>query len=125
MDGSSRGFWPDVRKRPERAIKKKITKIKKAGWRVGTAADLLGLSGEEAAYVEMKVALALQLQRRRKAKHLTQEQLAKLIHSSQSRVAKMEKHDPTVSIDLLVKSLLALGTSPDEVAQAISYSAAA
>jgi DNA-binding XRE family transcriptional regulator len=105
--------------------KNKIIALEKHGWKVGSAADFLNLSREEAAYVEMKLALARQLQKKRKSKHLTQQELAALIHSSQSRVAKMEKNDPTVSIDLLVKSLLALGSSPREVAKAISYNMAA
>jgi len=105
--------------------KKKIERLKKKGWRVGSAADFLNLTREEAVYVEMKLALAARIQEKRKSKHLTQEQLAALIHSSQSRVAKMESNDPTVSLDLLVKTLLALDASPEEVGKAISYKAAA
>lgn len=100
--------------------KNKIAKIERRGWKVGDAANFLGLSTEEAAYVEMKVALALYLREKRMTRNLTQEQLAKLLHSSQSRVAKMEKNDPAVSIDLLVKSLLALGASRTELARAIA-----
>jgi hypothetical protein len=103
----------------------KIAKLAKRGWKVGTPAEFLGLSADESAYVEMKLALAAQLQRKRRSKHLTQGELAGMIHSSQSRVAKMEKNDPTVSMDLLVKSLLALGSSPRELARVISYVAAA
>jgi DNA-binding XRE family transcriptional regulator len=105
--------------------KNKIEKLTKKGWRVGTASDFLNLSRDETAYLEMKLALATQLQASRKRKHLTQAALAGMIHSSQSRVAKMERNDPTVSMDLLVKSLLALGNSPKEVARFISYVAAA
>jgi DNA-binding XRE family transcriptional regulator len=105
--------------------KAKIARLKQNGWQIGSATDFLNLSREEAAYVEMKLSLAQKLQEKRKHKHLTQHQLAGLIHSSQSRVAKMEKNDPTVSIDLLVKSLLALGSSPNELAKAISFKAAA
>lgn len=105
--------------------KRKKTKLAKHGWKVGSAADFLNLSREESAYIEMKLALAAQLQKKRKTKHLTQEQLAELIHSSQSRVAKMECNDPTVSMDLLVKSLLALGSSPKDVAKVLNYGAAA
>ena len=89
--------------------KSKIDKLKKKGWKLGSAAEFLGMSREEATYVEMKLSLAEKLQEKRRRKRLTQHELADLIHSSQSRVAKMEKNDPTVSIDLLVKSLLALG----------------
>lgn len=77
------------------------------------------MSAEEAAYVELKLVLAQYLQEKWKTRHLTQQQLASLVHSSQSRVAKMEKNDPTVSIDLMVKSLLAMGTTREELAKVI------
>jgi hypothetical protein len=48
-----------------------------------------------------------------------QVEVARMIHSSQSRVAKMEAGDPTASLDLLVKSLLAMGASRRDLAQAI------
>ena len=60
------------------------------------------------------------LAKRRKKSNLTQAQLAKLLKSSQSRVAKMEKGDPTVSVDLLVKSLLAMGANKKSIAKAIA-----
>ena len=88
------------------------------------AADFLALSPEEAAYVELKLSFSQNLKARRQEKRLTQAQLAKLIKSSQSRVAKMEAGDPTVSLDLLVRTLLALGTSKRELARAISSSPA-
>ncbi len=105
--------------------RKKADELRKRGWKIGSAGDFLKLSREEQAYIEIKIALVQKLRAKRKGRHLTQKQLADLVHSSQSRVAKMENDDPTVSIDLLLKSLLALGTSPDEVAQTISFSKAA
>jgi ribosome-binding protein aMBF1 (putative translation factor) len=98
----------------------KRERLEAAGWRVGTAAEFLGLTKEEAAFVEMKLALADGVKRRRQAKRLTQLQLAQRIGSSQSRVAKIESADPTVSIDLLVRTLLAMGASRAEVARVIS-----
>jgi len=100
--------------------KNKIRKLKEKGWATGDAKDLLRLSTEETVYVELKVALAQKLKEKRVKRRLTQQQLAKMVHSSQSRIAKMEKNDPTVSIDLLVKSLLVLGSSKTELARAIS-----
>ena len=97
----------------------KRERLEAAGWRIGTAEDFLGLTAEEAAFVELKLALADGVRRRRKAKRLTQVQLADRIGSSQSRVAKMETADPAVSIDLLVKTLLAMGASRADVAQLI------
>ena len=80
----------------------------------------MGLSAEETAYVEMKLALSEKLKEQRQRKHITQAELAKLVRSSQSRVAKMESGDPSVSIDLLVKSLFALGVSKKELSRSIS-----
>ena len=100
--------------------KRKRAKLAKKGWKIGTAKDFLGLTDEEAAYVEMKLALSEMLRNRRVRKKLTQAQLAQEIRSSQSRIAKMEAGDPTVSIDLLVKSLLALGVSKKELGRTIS-----
>lgn len=90
------------------------------GWKVGTVRDFLKLSPEEAAYVELKVALSRNLQETRREKRLTQEQLARLLKSSQSRIAKMEAGDPTVSLDLLVRSLLMLGASKKRLARMIA-----
>ena len=100
--------------------KRKKDKLAKKGWTVGTVAEFLDLSAEESAYIEMKLALSEKLKQRRLRKKLTQAQLAKAIESSQSRVAKMEAGDPTVSIDLLVKSLLALGVSKKELGRTIA-----
>jgi predicted XRE-type DNA-binding protein len=90
-------------------------RLEAKGWKVGNAAEFLNLSPGEAAYVELKLALSRRLQERRKKKNLTQHQVARLLKSSQSRVAKMEVGDPTVSLDLLVRSLLALGTPKQEI----------
>ena len=100
--------------------KRKKERLAKKGWKVGTVAEFLDLSAEESAYIEMKLALSEKLKERRLQRKLTQAQLARAIDSSQSRVAKMEAGDPTVSIDLLVKSLLALGVTRKELGRAIS-----
>jgi DNA-binding XRE family transcriptional regulator len=98
----------------------KRTKLESKGWKIGSAEQFLNLSAEETAYIEMKLALSEKLKKRRERKKMTQAELAKLVHSSQSRVAKMEAGDPTVSIDLLMKSLLALGVSKKELGRSIS-----
>jgi len=95
-------------------------KLERAGWAVGTAEDFLGLSPEEVAFLEMKSALARGLKEERQAQSLTQTQVAAMIGSSQSRVAKMEGADPTVSVDLLVKALLALGIKRADLATIIA-----
>jgi predicted transcriptional regulator len=101
-----------------KSTKKKRLEAK--GWKVGTVAEFLHLTPEESAYIEMKLALSKNLQERRKDKSLTQEQLAHLLKSSQSRVAKMEAGDPSVSLDLLVRSLLILGESRKSLAKILS-----
>src|SRR3989304_879746 len=102
--------------------KRKKKRLEAKGWRVGTASEFLGLSDEESRYIELKLALSENLRKRRLSRRLTQEQLAKLLSSSQSRVAKMEAGDPSVSLDLLVRSLLALGTSERDLAKVIAVS---
>jgi len=94
-------------------------KLEAQGWKVGGAQEFLGLSEQEVAYIEVKIALSNQLRERRRESGLTQEQLAEMTGSSQSRVAKMEAGDPSVSIDLLMKALIALGASRNELAQTI------
>ena len=102
--------------------KAKRKRLEAKGWKVGTTSEFLGLSPEEARYIELKLALSEHLRRRRVRRKLTQEQLAKLLSSSQSRVAKMESGDPSVSFDLLIRSLLALGTSEQDLAKVIAAS---
>jgi DNA-binding XRE family transcriptional regulator len=97
----------------------KRERLEAAGWRVGSAEEFLGLSPQEADYVQVKLALSLALRERRLQSELTQADLARLVQSSQSRIAKMEAGDPGVSVDLLMKSLLALGASPRDLARAI------
>lgn len=99
--------------------KTKRAKLEAQGWRVGTAADFLNLSSEEAAFVETKLALSTSLRARRAKQHVTQSALAKRLRSSQSRVAKMEAADPSVSVDLLLRALYALGATPRDVANAL------
>ena len=94
--------------------------LEKAGWAVGDAADFLGLSVDERRFVEVKLALAEGLRRRREQLRLTQTEAARRVGSSQSRVAKMEAADRSVSTDLLLKSLFRLGASPKDVARLLS-----
>jgi len=100
--------------------KAKKNRLEKEGWRFGDAQEFLGLSDEEAAYVELRLGLAASLRKRRQRKKLTQSDLAKRIGSSQSRVAKMESGDTSVSLDLLIRSLLALGATNRDLAKAFT-----
>ena len=100
--------------------KTKQARLEAAGWKVGTATEFLGLSAEEAAIVAVRAGLAKLLRDMRTDRALTQAQLARLIRSSQSRVAKMEAADRSVSIDLLVRTLIASGTSGVTIGRAFA-----
>jgi hypothetical protein len=92
--------------------KRKRTKLRAAGWTVAKPREFLRLSDEEAAFVEFKLALSKTLQALRAAQELSQVDVARRLQSSQSRVAKMEPSGPSVSVDLLVKSLFRLVAQP-------------
>ncbi len=100
--------------------KSKRARLEKKGWKVGTVEEFLDLSPEEAAYIEMKLRLGQSLRTRRRRRRWTQAELAKHIKSSQSRVARIEAGDPSVSLDLLIRSLLALGVTRRELARVIA-----
>ena len=100
--------------------KVKQKKLEKKGWKFGSAKEFLGLSDEESAYIELKIKLSYNLRKLRKEQNITQVELAKILKSSQSRVAKIETGDPSVSLDLIIRSLLALGTSKKDIARTIS-----
>jgi len=100
--------------------KRKRKRLESAGWKVAGASDFLGLAEEESAIVELKVGLASAVRDQRARRSMTQEQLGRLLGSSQSRVAKMEAADPSVSIDLMVRSLLRMGASRKDVASYIA-----
>ncbi|MBN9660442.1 MAG: helix-turn-helix transcriptional regulator [Acidobacteria bacterium] len=95
----------------------KKKRLENSGWTVGDAASFLELSTEEAQFIEMKLALAAGVKQLREKRGLTQTALASLLGSSQSRVAKMEAGDRSVSLDLLVRSLLSIGASSGEIAK--------
>src|SRR5713101_9726864 len=100
----------------------KKKRLETAGWRVGTVSEFLGLTDEETALIELKLDLAKAVKAERIRRQLTQDELGRLLGSSQSRVAKMEAGDPTVSIDLLVRSLLRLGVNRRDLARHLSAS---
>jgi len=98
----------------------KRKRLEAAGWRVGDTQEFLGLSDEEMAYIDMRIAVRNALRARREAEGLTQKALASRLGSSQSRVAKMEAGDSSVSLDLLVRALLATGATAEDIADAIA-----
>ena len=100
----------------------KRKRLEATGWQVGDAADFLELLPEEVAFVEMKLSLSRYLKELRLKNKLSQENLAKKINSSQSRVAKMEAGDASVSVDLILRTMFAVGVTREDVAKAIASS---
>lgn len=100
--------------------KEKRKRLGRAGWKVGDARDFLELDDAEMAVIELRVSLAKKLRARRRAQKISQETFARRIGSSQSRVAKMEAGDPSVSIDLLIRSLVSAGSTKEEIGQVIA-----
>jgi DNA-binding XRE family transcriptional regulator len=95
--------------------------LERKGWRVGDTPEFLGLTEGETTLIEIKLSLAAGLRRLRSEEQLTQEDVAIRIGSSQSRVAKMEAADSSVSLDLLVRTLLNLGADRQTIASLFGY----
>ena len=100
----------------------KLKQLRAAGWQAGSARDFLQLSDEEAALVEIKLILTDAVRQARAKHKLSQSDLALRIKSSQSRVAKIEAGDPSVSLDLIVRALFAAGATRKEVQKAFATS---
>ena len=100
--------------------KNKRLRLEAKGWKVGTVDEFLHLTPEEATYVDLKLTLSQRVREYRQAKRLTQIEMAKLLKSSQSRVAKIETGDASVSLDLLIRSLIALGATRRELGRIIA-----
>jgi len=98
----------------------KRKRLEAKGWKIGSAKEFLGLSPEEGAYVEIKLKLSETFREQRMQRKMTQSEAAKLLNSSQSRIAKMEAGDCSVSLDLLVRSILAFGVSGKGLIQSLS-----
>jgi len=106
-----------------KALKRR--KLEAAGWKVGTASEFLELNNAEAMLVHMKLALATKVRELRQRANVTQNELAELIGSSQSRVAKLETADRSVSMELLVKSLATLGASQAQIGRIVGTNVSA
>lgn len=104
--------------------KKKLAKLQAAGWVAVSVQDFLGLTDAEAAFVDMKVCFAEALRNRRIELRLTQADAAKRLKSSQSRVAKMEAANESVTLDLILLAMLKLGATREQIAQVIAQSPA-
>ncbi len=99
--------------------KKRIKELEQKGWKVGGIEDFLELSEEELAYIELKIILSEMVKDLREQQGITQVNAAKILNSSQSRLSKLEAADPSVSIDLQIRSLLKLGATKQEIGKRI------
>lgn len=97
----------------------KRQRLERAGWTVGGTTEFLGLSAQEARLIELKLALASGVRRLRERRGMTQAALAKQLGSSQSRLAKLEAGDASVSFDLMIRTLLGIGAEPADIAKLI------
>ena len=98
----------------------RLKRLQSAGWQVGGVRDFLQLEPAEAALVEIKVSLINAVKHARARGNLSQVELAQRMKSSQSRVAKIEAGDPSVSLDLIVRALIASGASKREIQNAFA-----
>jgi len=97
----------------------KKRRLEAAGWKETSVKEFLNLSEADMQYIEIKLALSRRLRELREKRHLTQTKAATLLKTSQSRLARMEAGDPSVSLDLLVRGLFALGATRQELAEAV------
>ncbi len=100
--------------------KKKRKGLDEKGWKVRSVSEFLGLSEDEERVVELRIALSDALKKQRLNAKLTQEGFARMLNSSQSRVAKMEAGDPSVTFDLLIRSLFRAGIDRRKLSKIIA-----
>jgi len=91
--------------------------LEAAGWQVSSG-DFLGLADDELALMELKLALGQAVKERRLRARMTRGDVAVRIDSGPACVDSMEAGDSSVSIDLFVYTLLALGATRRELARA-------
>ena len=97
----------------------KLKRLQAAGWKSGSADEFLGLSDEETMLVDLKLSLVDAVRQSRQKRGLSQIDLAQHMGSSQSRVAKLETGDPSVSLDLIVRAFFATGGTRQELQRAV------
>jgi DNA-binding XRE family transcriptional regulator len=97
----------------------KRERLEAKGWKIGTVSEFLELTAEENAFIEIKLALSRRLKERRQ-KVMTQAELAEKIHSSQPNIANAENGDASVSIEFLIRAMLATGATPQEIGRVIA-----
>jgi DNA-binding XRE family transcriptional regulator len=96
----------------------KKKRLEAQGWKIGSTSEFLQLSPEESLLIDIKLALSLNLKERRQ-RLMTQAELAEKINSMPS-IAKAENGDDSVSIELLIRAMLATGATPQDIGQIIA-----
>ena len=100
----------------------KRSRLENAGFHATTVAEFLGLASEESEWIEIKIALLNAFRKQRDASSLSSEELAERIGTTSLRVAKMESGHPSITLDLMIRALLAMGMSRGDLAQVIAPS---
>ena len=98
----------------------KLERLHAHGWKVGSAEAFLQLSEEERRLVDLKISLSGAVRKSRVKRKLSQIDLAQRMKSSQSRIAKIEAGDPSVSLDLIVRALIASGATTRDIQAAFT-----
>ena len=98
----------------------KQARLEAKGWKFGDAAEFLGLSPEEQAIIDMRLALAQNLRDERISQGIQQAELAIKVKTTQNRVSLMENGDKSISLDKLFAANIALGVQPIDLLQRVS-----
>ena len=98
----------------------KLERLQAVGWKVGSAEDFLQLNDNEARLVALKLSLISAVKKSRVKRKLSQIDLAQRMKSSQSRIAKIEAGDRSVSLDLIVRALIASGATTRDIQAAFT-----
>ena len=98
----------------------KLARLQTVGWKVSNAEDFLQLSDEETRLVALKLSLISAVKKSRIKRKLSQIDLAQRMKSSQSRIAKIEAGDSSVSLDLIVRALIASGATTRDIQAAFT-----
>ncbi len=93
----------------------KLKRLKAAGWKIGNAEDFLQLTEEESKLVAIKWSLMCAVKKSRIKRNISQIDLAQRMKSSQSRIAKIEAGDSSISLDLILRALIATGATTRDI----------
>lgn len=100
--------------------KTRIKKLENAGWKMGDFGDAFALSAEDRAFVEMRLAAAREVDRLREEQGVSQRELARRMGTKQPTVSRMLAEPSSTTFDSLFRALLALGSTPRQIAAALA-----